>query len=115
MSTMEIPEDLARRLEDYAGQENRTPLEMVVRLLDRYQPAPAADADADHYSVRAVELRIYEQAWRYWREHDDPRQHLSDADMDEQFWLIDYDGIPRMIAEQGTIAIPPSSPEAGKS
>jgi len=61
-------------------------------------------------AVRQVRLRAYARARRYWQAAGDAeRLALTDAELDEQFWLIDYEGVPRLKSEQGTIDIPPDS------
>ena len=40
------------------------------------------------------------------------RLALTDEALDEQFWLIDQDGIPRLKSEEGTIDLPPDSFDA---
>ncbi len=49
--------------------------------------------------------KLYALCRQYWLEHQDyERLTLSDAELDEQFWLID-DGVPRFKSEQGIIEI----------
>jgi hypothetical protein len=89
--------------------------EELLALLDRLTPeqkaqisalvalAPATNTKAevdDDYSLENVRRRMYERARRHWREvSDSAHLQLSDADMDEQFWGFDKDGIPRLKSE----------------
>lgn len=105
MSEMVLPEALAARLRQFADQEGRSPEEVLESMFSRYLPEPAEE---EALALRQIKLRIYEQARRYWREvGDTERLSLTDEALDEQFWLIDPDGIPRLKSEQGTIEIPP--------
>jgi|GEM_PF-6416149 hypothetical protein len=62
---------------------------------------------------REMRGKLYEIARDYWRTHDiQERLALTDHDLDEQFWLIDHEGIPRLLSEQGTIQLPPDPLEA---
>jgi len=57
--------------------------------------------------------KVYEIVREYWQKHGDTdRLALTDEQLDEQFWLIDYEGIPRLKTEQGTITLPPDPLEA---
>jgi hypothetical protein len=44
-------------------------------------------------------------ARRYWRGTNDPRQTLTDDELEDQFWLFDQDGIPRLHSDQGKVAV----------
>jgi len=41
-----------------------------------------------------------------------PRLALTDRELDEQFWLIDHDGIPRLKTEQNQVQLPPDALDA---
>lgn len=80
---------------------------LLRRKIDESPSAPD-----DYYSLERVQQRIYERARRWWREHGDPAQAaMTDAELDEQFWLFDQDGVPRLKSEQGQFdaAPPPGS------
>lgn len=109
---MEIPAEIIRKLEEYARLENRTPLEVLDAIVERYtpQPPPApVDPVRQAEELRQVRRRLYDRARRYWQEHDDPRASMTNAELDEQFWLFDYEGVPRLKSEQATLDLPPSS------
>jgi hypothetical protein len=61
-------------------------------------------------SVREILDRHYARARAYWESVGDTDKALmTDAQLDEQFWLFDGDGIPRLKSEQGTVEIPEES------
>jgi hypothetical protein len=112
MMILELRDDLVAWMQQIAQRESRTLDEVVEGTLACYdEPTlllklnPTAE---NPKSVRDVELRLYERARAYWQAHGDPRQHLSDEALDEQFWLFDDDGIPRLKSEQRTIAVTPN-------
>lgn len=112
MTSLELRSDLAEWIQQIAQREKRSVDAVVEGMLACYdEPTvmlrlnPTAENPT---SVRDVELRTYERALAYWREHDDARQHLTDAELDAQFWLFDDDGIPRLKSEQGTVSVTPN-------
>lgn len=106
---MTIPDDLAQQLQAIAEQEQRSPEDVLRSLLAQHQPKPPAAPD-DYYSLERVMQRMYERARRYWRQTGNTeRLALTDADLDEQFWVFDAEGIPRLKSEQGTVEIPENS------
>ena len=57
--------------------------------------------------IKAMRRRMYERARRYWQSvGDQKRLALTDEELDEQFWLFDPEGIPRLKSEEDTIEIP---------
>lgn len=101
-----IPENLYRRLADRAQQHNQSVEEYLWSVLGedepQDQPAPMPDWE------REMRRKLYKLARDYWREVGNPeRLALTDDDLDEQFWLFDHEGIPRLKSEQGTIDLPP--------
>jgi hypothetical protein len=89
-------------------------MDQWVESVKKHRMKPGANNDSaragDAMSVRDVILRVYGRARRYWaRVGDAERLALTDADLDEQFWLFDADGIPRLKSEQGMIDIPENS------
>ncbi len=71
-------------------------------------PPDIHDRDAYREAVRQMRPKLYQLARRYWQAvGDQERLALTDAELDEQFWLIDADGIPRLKSEQGAITLPP--------
>ncbi|MCD4684396.1 MAG: hypothetical protein K8S97_00480 [Anaerolineae bacterium] len=94
--------------------------EELLALLDRLTPVQRAQARArlssatteadDYYSLAQVNHRIYERARHYWHAAGLAAQsQLSDADLDEQFWGFDRDGIPRLKSEITDTTPPPGS------
>ena len=58
-------------------------------------------------AIKAMRRKLYARARRYWQSvGDEARLKLTDDDLDEQFWLIDPEGIPRLKSEEGTIELP---------
>ncbi|MFN8374310.1 MAG: hypothetical protein U0694_15710 [Anaerolineae bacterium] len=52
--------------------------------------------------------QLYARARRYWEQvGDNERLALKDEQLDEQFWLFDPQGIPRLKSEQESIELPP--------
>lgn len=113
MADIPFPKELIDRLVETARRQNLTPAEVLSSLLDQHYPtpqpsSPERDQKSSEKLAREVILRVYERARRYWREHGETEKAaMTDAEMDEQFWLIDLDGIPRLKSEQGQVALPP--------
>jgi hypothetical protein len=111
MTDITLPDDLAAQLEAIAQRENRSPQAVIETLLARYiaaQPSPVEADPAVQTALRQMRPRLYALARAYWqRVADTPRLSLSDAELDDQFWLIDSDGIPRLKADQGRVELPP--------
>jgi hypothetical protein len=102
----DITFDTVRELVDQLSEADRA------RLVEYVQQAraPQITPPPEGMTVRDVMLRVYARARRYWASVDDAeRLALTDAELDEQFWLFDADGIPRLKSEQGTIDIPENS------
>jgi len=101
--------DLIERLQDLARRENRDVNEVVERWINIYfPPLSLTNEEEQQAQLRAMILRMYERARKYWRETgNSERLALSDNELDEQFWLIDRGGVPRLKSEKGSIEIPP--------
>lgn len=109
MATITLPEDVARQLADIARRENRSPDEIVVSLIRRYVP-PIDDSESQEEAIQQMRRRFYAKAREYWRQtNNSERLALTDEELDEQFWLFDVDGIPRLKSEQGEIDLPDGS------
>lgn len=102
MTDLTLPDVLVERLQWIAQREQRPLDEVIEILLDCYNAPEPSMEDL----LRQDRLRVYARARRYWQQVGDPRQHLSDSELDEQFWLIDHEGIPRLKSEEGTIDLP---------
>lgn len=103
-------EQLAKQLQAIAEQERR-PVEAVLKsLLERYPQMPtAAPVDVDE-AVKQVRRKAYAKARVYWEANGDmAKAHLTDAELDEQFWLFDSDGIPRLKSEQESVELAPGT------
>src|SRR5579859_8222702 len=103
MAEINLRPDLVRRLQALSEQEHR-PVDDVLDSLLAHYPSLNAVAFTEAERARLLEedrLRTYERARRYWRTMNDERQHLTDEQLREQFWLFDRDGIPRLKADQG--------------
>src|SRR5262245_49526590 len=118
MANLTISETLAARLQRVAEQEQR-PVENVIEdMLDNYAllasiPPDVEDKVAYIAAMREVRPKIYAKARDYWRRTgNQERLALTDKELDEQFWVIDHEGIPRLKSEQGTVQLPPDPLEA---
>jgi hypothetical protein len=74
-------------------------------------PHPAVNmSETSEERLREYRLKMYSRARQYWESVGDrARLALTDADLDEQFWLFDGEGIPRLKSEQNMLVIPPNS------
>jgi len=113
MTNLTIPDHLAQRLEAIAQTESRSVSDLLAHILATYVPVPEPLSEPTHSefpeaTLREIRRKLYPQARRYWREAGNTeRLALTDEELDDQFWLIDHDGIPRLKSEQGTIDLPP--------
>jgi len=109
MTTIILPDDLVSELEAIARQENRTPKDVLRAIFAQYRAASATNPG----SVREVQLLTYARARRYWQSvGNQKRLALTDDQLDQQFWLFDQDGIPRLKSDEGQVEILPG-PWAG--
>jgi hypothetical protein len=92
---------------DIARRENR-PVEDVLSTMIRHYESSESDP-----VMRDFRQKLYAKARRYWQGvNDQERLTLTDKELDEQFWLFDHNGIPRLTSEQGTIELPPDPLES---
>jgi len=118
MAEMILRPDLVEKIQEIARIENRPADAVVESLLAQYRPQTngtktAPEEDDYETQYRAFRRKLYTIARCYWTEVDDQtRLALTDEALDEQFWLIDQDGIPRLKSEEGTIDLPPDSFDA---
>lgn len=109
MANIIINDALATRLEQVARQQNKRIEEVLSEAVDLVE-AKALEPLTPEQQMRR---KVYEIAREYWQKHSDTdRLALTDEQLDEQFWLIDHEGIPRLNSEQGTITLPPDPLEA---
>lgn len=105
-------EDIARRVLNLAARKNQSVEELLDTLLTSLEHAPPrperhVDVDAD---IKRYRRKIYAEARAYWeRVGDAERLGLTDDDLDEQFYLIDGDGVPRLKSETHLVEILPGS------
>lgn len=94
-------EQLVRQLQTIAENEHRPVEELLKSLLAQYPTtSPPAQTDIDQ-GVQQVRQKAYAEARRYWQATDNTeRLAMTDAELDEQFWLFDEAGIPRLKSEQ---------------
>jgi len=105
MTDLTLRDDLVQRLQQIAQREHRRLDEIVENLLNWYDPTVTSKTVLED-ERRQDRLRIYERVRSHWRHAGDPRQYLSNEDLDEQFWVIDPDGVPRLKDEQSNIELP---------
>jgi len=118
--------DFYARVQDIAAQEHRAVEDVLSDMLEQYTSDVESNPSDDNIEVpdwireedipryrqaaRRVRKKTYERARRYWSEvGDTKRLALSDEELDQEFWLIDLEGIPRLKSEQGGIEVPHDS------
>lgn len=115
MSDMTLPNRLAVQLTEIARREQRSPEDVLETMFAQYQRG-AASAEPSMVGERELEelrRRFYARARDYWRSvGDEHRLVLTDAQLDEQFWLFDQNDIPRLKSDAGTFELLPN-PLAG--
>ena len=108
MSDLIIRGKLAEKLRERARRENRTVEEILERLLAPVSPGNSipANREAVEFARLSFRQKLYHIARDYWRRVDDQeRLILTDNDLDEQFWLIDSQGVPRLKSDQGQMQL----------
>jgi hypothetical protein len=76
-------------------------------------PSDVKNADEYRETVQAMRPKLYEIAREYWRKvNDETRLMLTDEELNDQFWLIDHNGIPRLKSEMNSVQLPPDPLEA---
>ncbi len=103
---------LAQELRHLAAEQNRSVTDLLADLLENYRAARADfDPEIDPQALaQTVRQNAYERARRYWRETGNAeRLALTDEELDEQFWLFDPQGIPRLKSEMAQVEIPQKS------
>lgn len=114
MSEVILHGDLAERLYEIAQREDRSVESVVRSLIESYISTSSPEEETPfEAALHQLRPRLYEQARDYWRKTGNTdRLSLSDRDLDEQFWLIDSKGIPRLKADQGRMDLPPTPLES---
>lgn len=99
MTQIVISGRIAELLQAYASAHHQS--------IEEKQPQVELD-ERTQMTPRGVILRTYDRARRRWRElGEHAKAEMTDGEMDQQFWLIDHEGIPRLKSEEGTIDLPP--------
>lgn len=97
-------ETLVRRLLDIAQQRNQSVEAVLEEMVAQYAPAPQASASIE--AEGEAKHRLYARARRYWESiGDHARAALRDEDLDQQFWVFDHEGIPRLKSDQRHVAV----------
>ncbi len=105
MTDLTINDQYAARLRDLAEREHRTIDELIPLLILAYESRP--EAQTPEARVRTYRRKLYRRARSYWRETDNQeRLALTDEQLDEQFWCLDPQGIPRLKEDQGSVSVP---------
>jgi hypothetical protein len=102
-------ERLSEKLTRIAEQEQR-PIEAILEtLLANYPDSPPAEIDSGD-AIQKYRAKLYAKARDYWQQTGDiVRQQLTDAELDEQFWLFDAEDIPRLKSDKHLVEILPGS------
>jgi predicted transcriptional regulator len=119
MASLKIRDELARKLEEIARRENRPVDEVIESLIKQYGTSIGStrqvrDDEAAHQAaLEELRPKLYRMAREYWREvGNEERLALTDEQLDEQFWLFDHEGIPRLKSDRDSVALPPDPLEA---
>ncbi len=106
---------LLEQINRIAEQEQRPVEDVLSAMVAQYQPRPIRDELPDPEEwARFVYLDAYRRAREYWREHGDlEKAAMTDEEMDEKFWLIDAEGIPRLKSEKDQVVFPEGSLHIG--
>lgn len=121
MTDLVIPAPLAEQLRTIAEREHRPVTEVIEAMVKQYEPTPAeplpplptleedmAEMGPEEQALyREFRQKLYARAREYWQKvGNQERFALTDKELDDQFWLFDPDGIPRLKSEYGTITLP---------
>src|SRR5262249_49354617 len=103
MADLVINDRDAERLRELARAENLPIEELVTHIIDSYaarsqniEAQPEVGGERTEYMSK-----LYAYARKYWSSvNDTQRLALRDDELDEQFWCIDPEGIPRLKSDQ---------------
>jgi len=87
---------------------------VIEALLSRYETS-ADDTETSQGEVwhQKFRAKLYKKAHDYWqRTGNRERLAMTDDQLDEQFWLIDHEGIPHLKSDQDSVDLPPDPLEA---
>ncbi len=113
MADLVISGSLAERLQDLAQYEQQPVEAILERLLNSYPLVAAIPEDIDDKAgylagLRELRPKLYQKARAYWQQvGNSARLALTEAELDEQFWCIDPEGIPRLKVDRGSVQLPP--------
>lgn len=109
MADLTLSAALIKQLEETARRENRSVESLIASLLSEHETQqPSRDSTDRQNALRESRFRLYDVARRFWKKADDSHQYMTNDELEEQFWLFDQNGIPRLKSEQGTIDVPES-------
>jgi hypothetical protein len=98
MANLILSDQLIERLQRFAAKQN-LPIEAVLSEMLTYYEVEQERSDYTR--------KLYAQARTYWqRTNDTERLSLTDTQLDEQFWCIDPEGIPRLKVDQDKVTLP---------
>ena len=108
-----LSQDLAEQIEAYAQNENLAPEEVIREAFTLLKQQKPELPEQDEYVMppmdeKSIMRRIYARARVYWGKAGNiERAALTDEELDEQFWVIDHEGVPRLKEDQSIITLPP--------
>ena len=102
---------LANKLQQIAEQEHRSIEDVLFSMVTQYRPQSMVDEMPDAEQIaRLVRLAAYEQARAHWGQlGNTKRAEMTDEQLDEEFWLFDVDGFPRLKTDKGKVKLPEAS------
>jgi hypothetical protein len=102
---------IARQIQQIAQQEQRSIEDVLVSMVTQYRPPSGVGEIPDAEEMaRYVRLTAYKRARDYWdKTRNIERAAMTDEQLDEEFWLFDADGIPRLKADKNKVELPASS------
>lgn len=109
MADIIISGELAQQLQALAAQKHSTVEEVLAGVIAQEQASSPANEKIENdprYQEVLQRLRpgLYKRARQYWQQvGDQARLGLTDGELDERFWLIDSDGIPRLKGDEAHI------------
>jgi len=100
-------EKVIQRLQEIAEREQVAVENAVNWLLEHHPEQESYDVEQE---LQRLQAKFYAEARAYWSKvGDSERLALTDAELDEQFWLFDAEDIPRLKSDQGKVEIPEGS------
>lgn len=113
MVVIQVSQETYQQLRERAEKAGRSIEDVILESLKTPSLDEIADIEKNIHLILSnpkseTRQKIYALCRKYWLEnHDYERLTMSDQTLDENFWLIDPQGIPRFKSEQGQIEIPP--------